>query len=195
MSERILFWNASTTSRLRAVLESVLWVLSIYVVPIFIALVSIAALVLWSDQYPVGGGKPLELRIVDSGPASLTPAQARSQLQSARLTPFFDTQRSEAPVWFGLNVARQADGDVRVEFPSRHGVDLACWDAASLRPLGESSRSGFQGLLEPVKAGFALRLGGKENAVLCRGSFVGPARLTAIAWSDQTLQLILQMLT
>ena len=182
-----MFWNASTTSRLRAVLESVLWVLSIYVVPIFIALVSIAALVLWSDQYPAGGGKPLELRIVDSGPANLTPAQARSQLPSARLTPFFDTQRSEAPVWFGLNVARQADGDVMVEFPSRHGVDLACWDAASLRPLGESSRSGFQGLLEPVKAGFALRLGGKENAVLCRGSFVGPARLTAIAWSDDDL--------
>ena len=168
-------------------LESVLWLLSIYVVPLFIALVSIAALVFWGDQYSVGGGKSLDLQVVASGPVELTLAQARKQVQSARSTLYFDTQRSEAPIWFGFNAIRQVEGDVMVEFPSRHGVGISCWDRGSLQPLGESSRSDSQGLLAPAKAGFALRLAGADMAVLCRASFVGPARLTAAAWSADEL--------
>ena len=187
MSESILFRNTSTTSRLRAALDWALWLLSIYVVPVFIGLASIAALVLWADQYPAGEGKPLELRVVEPGPSSLSPVQARDLVQVARPVAFFDTQRSEAPVWFGLTADRHGPAEDMVEFPSRHGVDIACWDSASLRPLGESSRSAAQGALEPVKAGFALQLAGNETSILCRGSFVGPARLSAIGWSADDL--------
>ena len=174
-------------SRLRAAVESLLWLLSIYVVPLFIALVSITALVSWSDQYPAGGGTTLELKVVGPSPSSMTPAQARDLVLAARPISYFDTLLSEAPIWFGLTANRRGDGEVMVEFPSRHGVDLACWDSASLQPLGESSRSGSHGALEAVKAGFALRLTGSKMAILCRGSFVGPARLTAIGWSDDDL--------
>jgi len=187
MSERILFWSSSTTSRLSAAVESVLWHLSIYVVPLFIALASIAALFLWSDQYPVGGGKQLELQVVADGSSKLTASQARDLVQATPPVTFHDTQRSEAPVWFALTAQKRTDGEGMVEFPSRHGVDVACWDKATLRPLGESSRSGSRGTLEPVKAGFALQLAGNEMTILCRGSFVGPARLTAIEWSSDDL--------
>ena len=187
MSQRILFWSSSTTSRLSAALDSVLWHLSIYVVPLFIALASIAALLLWNDQYPVGGGKQLELQIVEAGSSKLTPFQARELLQTAPPHTFYDTQRSEAPFWFALTAKKRTDGEGVVEFPSRHTVEIACWDRAQLRPLGESSRAGSRGSLEPIKAGFALQLAGNEMAILCRASFVGPARLTAIEWSSDDL--------
>jgi hypothetical protein len=41
----------------------VLWALSIYFVPLLIALMSVAALLMWDDQYAVNGsGRPLELK-------------------------------------------------------------------------------------------------------------------------------------
>ena len=193
MPERILFWNgSSTSSRFGAALESVLWLLSIYVVPIFIALVSVAALALWGDQYSVGPNKSLELQVIGATPTPLTPAQARSEVQAARPSAYFDTHRSEAPVWFAFTAVRLDEGDVMVEFPSRHAVDISCWDRASLRPLGEASHANFQGALAPVKAGFALRLTGPDLGVLCRASFVGPARLSATSWAAEELNRSIQ---
>ena len=187
MAQRVLDWNKSWIWRVRAAPEWVLWALSIYIVPICIGLVSIAALVLWDDQYAVVGGKALELQVVAPGPAALTLADARTKVDAAHPLPYFDTRRSEAPVWFGFTVAARTENDSMVEFPSRHAVDIACWDRGSLRPLGASSRIDSQGQLGPVKAGFALQLDQAGMAVLCRASFVGPARLTAALWSSEEL--------
>ena len=164
-----------------------MWALSIYVVPIAIGLVSIAALVLWDDQYAVGAGKPLELQVFATATEGFTPADARVHVDAVRPMAYFDTRRSEAPIWFVFKNARTNGTDTVVEFPSRHAVDVACWDHATLRPLGEASRASSQGNLNPVKAGFALKLEQARTSVLCRASFVGPARLTAALWSADGL--------
>ena len=164
-----------------------MWALSIYVVPIAIGLVSVAALVLWDDQYAVGAGKPLELQVFATATEGFTPADARVHVDAVRPMAYFDTRRSEAPIWFVFKNARTNGTDTVVEFPSRHAVDVACWDHATLRPLGEASRASSQGNLNPVKAGFALKLEQARTSVLCRASFVGPARLTAALWSADGL--------
>ena len=187
MSQRVMFWNGPVVKRIRSALERLLWVLSIYLVPIAIGMVSLAALVSWDDQYAVAGGKRLELQVFGETGAPLAPAQARSRLDSARPVSHFDTKRSEAPVWFAFAAPNQVDGEPVIEFPSRHAVDIACWDHATLQPLGESSRGSVPGPLGPLKAGFALRLDRAGMAVICRASFVGPARLTAASWSAEDL--------
>ena len=192
MAQRILFWGGLSTSRMRTAFERLMWVLSIYLVPAAIGLVSIAALLYWDDQYAVDGGRPVEFQIYTGAPPALTPAQARSALASAPLVSYFDTRRSEAPVWFGFTPAPARGSEAVVEFPSRHAVEIACWDRVSLKPLGESSRVRSAGLLTPAKAGFTLELNQPNAAMICRASFVGPATLTVGYWSAEDLNRSVQ---
>ena len=66
--------NGSAAPRIRAVLEWLLWTLSIYFVPLLIALVSVAALVLWEDQYAYTAGKALEFKVYTSTAGTAGPA-------------------------------------------------------------------------------------------------------------------------
>ncbi|MGZ8289073.1 MAG: putative bifunctional diguanylate cyclase/phosphodiesterase [Telluria sp.] len=163
-------------------LEWVLRALSLYVVPIGIFVISLVALVLWDSLYVARGDERLELRVVAETGTPLTPSSALARLQAQPPVTFRDTNLSEEPLWFML-APREIDGQAPVvEFPSRHAIDLACWDAATLRPLGQSSRSHSEGALAPVKSGFSLSLDKANAPVVCRGTFVGPARLTALQW-------------
>jgi diguanylate cyclase (GGDEF)-like protein/PAS domain S-box-containing protein len=94
----------------------------------------------------------------------------------------FDTHLSEQPVWFSFTPSRSA-ADAVIEFPSRHAVEVSCWDGATLQPLGAASRDGASGALAAVKAGFALHLRPLPAQLLCRASFEGPAHLTVRQWS------------
>ncbi len=189
MPERIFTTSSSPTPRMRASMEWLLWALAIYFVPILIAMVSIAALVLWEDQYAYSGGKTLEIKVFTADPGPATAAEAWHLVDAARPLTHFKTQRSEAPVWFAFSAQLPPEGAGIVEFPSRHAVDMTCWDRSNLQqPLGESSRSLVVGALAPVKAGFALQLDRPATGFLCRASFVGPAHLTASNWPAQELQ-------
>jgi diguanylate cyclase (GGDEF)-like protein/PAS domain S-box-containing protein len=77
-----------------------------------------------------------------------------------------------------------------VEFPSRHAVEMSCWDSKTLRVLGHSDRQGATGNVSSIKTGFALVLAHPldEQQVLCQASFIGPARLSMLQWSTQQLQ-------
>lgn len=165
-----------------------MWAISIYFVPLLIALISVAALLVWDDQYAKGTSRPLELKVYTSADPDLAPAAALPLVMAGRSATHFDTRRSEAPVWFAFTVQQPGDGPGVVEFPSRHAVDMACWDRTSLQSLGGSSRGAARGLLAPVKAGFAMQVDRPAMEVLCRASFVGPARLTALAWDAADLQ-------
>ncbi|RJG27492.1 putative bifunctional diguanylate cyclase/phosphodiesterase [Massilia cavernae] len=173
-------------------LEWVLRALSLYALPIGIALLSLIALFVWDSHYVARGDERLALRVMSEAGtpetgAPLSPSSALARLQGQPLVTHLDTKLSEAPVWFTL-APHAVDGGVPViEFPSRHAIDLACWDAATLLPLGKSSRSGSEGALAPVKSGFTLSPEQANAPVLCRGTFVGPARLTAVQWSKDQL--------
>ena len=72
MAQRILFWGGLSTSRMRIAFERLMWVLSIYLVPAAIGVVSIAALLYWDDQYAVDGGRTVQFQIyAGAGSAAL----------------------------------------------------------------------------------------------------------------------------
>ena len=175
--------------RAQRVLEAVLRALSLYVLPVGIAVISAIALFMWDDHYLALHDQPLELRVLAERDGPLAPAQVLARLPQSAPVAHADTSLSEAPFWFAFNTIDSGGKAAAVEFPSRHSVELACWDAATLRPLGNATRGKAEGALAPVKSGFALTLGASPSQVLCRGKFIGPARLAAVQWPAEELAL------
>ena len=169
-----------------AAIDSLLFRLSIYGVPIAIGLVSLIALFAWNSQYAGSGGTNLEFRILQETSDTLEPAQALAQLDAEPTVQYHDTRLSESPFWFSFVVpANDRDDATEVELPSRHALETTCWAASNLTALGHASRSAEVRPMKAVRAGFALELGSLPSAmtVLCRGTFAGPARVSVVRWS------------
>ncbi len=172
-------------------LDLLLHVFSIYALPILIGLVSLLAFFAWKTQYPIAEPQQLQIRVIKGSAAVVDPAQALAQLRESSISQFHDTQLSEAPIWFSFIVPKEVETTpLMVEFPSRHAVDIACWDAKTLKALGNGTRQGTAGEISAVKAGFALELSPalKDGQVMCRTSAIGPARLSALIWRANDLQ-------
>jgi len=176
--------------RLNESIEQLLYVLSIYSLPILIGLLSLLALFTWKTQFPVAEPQQLEIQIIKGSPAANDPASALAQLQKSPSSNFHDTQLSEDPFWFAFAAPKELDHTpLTIEFPSRHAMEIACWDARTLKPLGNANRQGTAGEMSAIKAGFALQLSPtlKGGQVLCRTSAIGPARLSALSWRTEDL--------
>lgn len=157
-----------------------------YLIPIAIGVVSILALLCWDSQYMSGNGDARDIRVVRET-APLTLAAANARLRDAIPVSYFDTHLSEAPVWFRFSTRPRTPGSIAgdvIEFPSRHAVDVSCWDATTLQPLGAATREAGTPSLHTAKAGFALQLGELPREILCRGSFAGPARVNVVQWLE-----------
>ena len=178
-----------------AAIDSLLFRLSIYGVPIAIGLVSLIALFAWNSQYAGSGGTNLEFRILQETSDTLEPAQALARLDAAPTVQYHDTRLSESSFWVRFVVPVTDRGDAtEVELPSRHAIETTCWDASNLTALGHASRSAAVRPTKAVKAGFAIELGKLHSAVtvLCRGTFAGPARISVVRWSAPELDTSIQ---
>jgi diguanylate cyclase (GGDEF)-like protein/PAS domain S-box-containing protein len=157
-----------------------------YLIPIAIGVVSILALLCWDSQYMSGNGDARDIRVVRET-APLTLAAANARLRDAIPVSYFDTHLSEAPVWFRFSTRPRTPGSIAgdvIEFPSRHAVDVSCWDATTLQPLGAATREVDTPSLHTAKAGFALQLAELPREILCRGRFAGPARVNVVQWLE-----------
>ena len=173
-------------------LDRALYALAAYAMPCLIALVTVIALLTWQTSFPYSAAQPLALRVIEAPDRALAPAQALRLLAGRPAVAQHDTDRSEQPVWFQFGIgATPGDTPIMAEFPSRHAIDTACWDADTLAPLGAADRQRATGSVGAMKSGFALTLGAAASArqVLCRASFVGPARLTAFQWPAAQLRV------
>jgi diguanylate cyclase (GGDEF)-like protein len=126
------------------------------------------------------------------GPLPATPAAAQVALRMKPPIDALETHLSELPVWFSFSTLHRGARDEVIEFPSRHAVEMTCWDGATLQQIGASSRDHSQGALDIAKAGFALRMPALPAQVLCRASFVGPAHLTVRQWTGDEFDLAIQ---
>ena len=189
MLHRLVGFSRSKRGAIQTALEQVSWVVSIYVVPLVMAAVSLAALVFWDDLYSSSPQRHLELQVLPQGNNAVSLAQAQQRLALLPVQKQFETKLSEAPVWFRFNTPSTTEPTNMVELPSRHVVNINCWDGVSLAPLGHLASSGPAGALVRVKAGFALKLNRPKQEVICQASFQGPARLTADLWTEQELDL------
>lgn len=178
--------------RLNQGLGRFLYAISAYALPVAILLLSLLAHFSWKTQYPVTASQALEIQVIKGSVDIKEPAQAMAQLRDQPLNPFYDTQLSQSPVWFSFMVPKDVERTpLTVEFPSRHAMDIACWDAKTFGPLGNADRQAAAGGTSAVKAGFALELSPalKNGQVLCRTSAIGPARLSARAWQASDLAM------
>jgi len=169
-------------------LDALLDRLSAYGLPVAIGALTWLALASWPPQHPAGNPAPLALRVLEDRGGTLDPMSARERLRARAEVAYVDTRLSQAPFWFAF-AAQGAERASEVELPSRHALEVACWEGGALAPLGRASRSRWSGALRPVKAGFALRLAPRAGPVpvLCRASFAGPARLSAQQWDPAEL--------
>jgi len=173
-------------------LDLLLYALSIYALPIVIGLLSLLAILTWKTQYPIREPQRLDIQVVQGSAEMTEPIQALAQLRARPLRPFHDTQLSEAPVWFSFVIPKDVVNTPRmIEFPSRHAMDLTCWDAKTLSPLGSGSRLGTAGSISMVKAGFALEFSPAlaDQSLVCRTSAIGPARLSVLKWHASDLKI------
>jgi diguanylate cyclase (GGDEF)-like protein len=178
--------------QLQHALNLLLYGLSSYALPIVIGLLSLLAVFTWKSQYAVTAPQQLRIQVVQGSTKLQDPALALAQLQNRPSNPFHDTRLSEAPVWL-LFVVPKSPGHapLMVEFPSRHAMDVACWDANTLSPLGNGNRHGTAGNISAIKAGFALDIGATlaDRPLLCRSSATGPARLSVLKWQATDLEI------
>ena len=174
----IRLWNGADTT-----IDSLLFKLSVYGVPVAIALASLIALTTWESQYNVSGAKPLDFRVFEQASEMLEPIQALARLDESPTVQHYDTRLSESSFWFRFSVLA-TDEDTDVEFPSRHALATTCWDIANMHTLGGASRTGASGQMDLEKAGFSLALGSvaTEVTILCKATFSGPARISVVQW-------------
>ena len=167
--------------------------LSTYALPVVVGMLSLLALFAWKTQYPVSEPQQLPIQVVQETTRAMAPAEVLASLQGRPFGPFHDTRLSEAPVWFSFVVPDDAaKTPLMVEFPSRHTVNITCWDANTLGALGSANRQGTADGIVPLKAGFALELRPAlkpGSQVLCRSSAVGPARLSVLKWQAADLKV------
>lgn len=168
-------------------IERAVWALSVYGVPILVGLLSCLVLLFGLSPYRHGTPPLQPLVAVDPSLAQpVDPDDARRRLAGTAARTSWSTQRSEQPVWFGLAIppAPPDEAARTLEFPSPYGTDLICWEGPELDLLGGATRSQGSRALFPRKGAFALTLNGASPAELvCRGSFAGPAHITAVLWS------------
>ena len=172
-------------------IDDALYAVAVYAVPILIALGTIATLYFLPPQFQSRGAVPLQLRVVTDHGESLRPAEALEALRGVAPVGRYSTHLSEKPIWFTFTApSMSAQSSTAVELPSRHAQTLACWDAATLRPLGRADRESVGGELLPVKAGFFIQAGRISGpvSILCRGTYTGPAQINALAWNWQGLR-------
>ncbi len=172
-------------------LDRLLFGFSAYAVPLFIGLVSLVALFVWKSQYPITEPQDLDLQVVQASASLVTPEQALAQLQGSPTASHQDTQLSEAPFWIAFSLPKAPDGiATTVEFPSRHAMDIACWDSKTLTLLGRVNKKKATGGMSQIKAGFALEVTSamSDGQVICQTRSVGPARITASLWRTADLQ-------
>ncbi|MDP3702174.1 MAG: EAL domain-containing protein [Hylemonella sp.] len=187
--------NQGFAHRVQTGLDRALRHLSAFIIPIAITLVSVIALLTWDDRYNVAPPVQLEFQALIESGTPIPPELVLDRLSSVPKIGHFETNLSRQPVWFSFQPPASALPGLLVEFPSRHTVEIACWSGSGLELLGQANRQEYRGQIKPLKAGFSLQVDKPSQAVLCRGKFIGPARLTAnvgtakdMLLSDQNFQ-------
>jgi diguanylate cyclase (GGDEF)-like protein len=184
----------------RVSLDGLIYALAAYGLPAAVGLLTVVALAVWQPHYRAAGAVPLELRVLEDPGGALDAPRAAALLARRAAVPYQDTRLSEAPFWFAFHAGPDA-GAREIELPSRHAMEVSCWEGEPPTPLGYASRSEIAsvlpGELRPLKAGFALRLpaGAEPVAVLCRATHVGPARISALQWTPEALDDSVQEFT
>ena len=185
---------SSTANAISKGLDRISNAIAFYAIPLAIALISLAALYLWQNLYSAQSEAQLEFHVLPPSSTPIEVAEAKQRLAVAPTSKFYNTNLSELPIWFGFEVADlgRSQQPRLIEFPSKHAVALQCWDGRTLEPIGGTVGYSHDQTIYRAMAGHALRIAPTVSQVVCRGSFVGPARLSAELWDADKFDVALR---
>src|SRR5574340_1356206 len=139
------------------IIESILFGLSVYAVPLAVGAVSLIALVFWESNYSNNGGTPLSFRALEQKGGPADPAAMAAELRARPAVGHLDTRRSERPFWLLFEAGMAVPDDPSsIELPRRHATEVTCWNAQTLATLGRGDRHHLNRMMERAKASFAL---------------------------------------
>ncbi len=172
-------------------LGRMLYVGGAYISPIAICLVSLIALLAWDAQFKDASPTQLAFQLVEdtSSSGALPPKDALARVMSKAPVQEWSTDRSERPFWLMFETPASDVGQM-LEFPSRHVMHLACWDASKteMPSLGDELRGrNSDDAIDSVKTGYVLRLTPSQSArkLLCRWQSWGPTQVTVLLWNSR----------
>lgn len=156
---------------------------------VVVVCISLLALLVWPQQYPLQGGHPAHFRYaVTPNNAQWGPQEALSVLFNAPVTAEWNSRFSSDPVWTLHTLAQAEPGQERtLEFPSRHATRIECWNASTLSAVGSVIQGTSSAGVSRVRSGWGLTLDPQVSFVLCRSTFIGPAHMTVKLWDSQDL--------
>lgn len=177
----------TTFHKIQVSLDRALAFLSGYGIPAVIGLISLLAVLVWNDRYDSTPETHIEFQAQLQTGEELPLPSIAAALSETPLLRYFDTNLSQRPVWFTVRVPETSLKSFMVEFPSRHAVEMACWNSVTQEKLGQAVGRAYENQITPIKSGYVLKLDKTTPSILCRARFVGPARLTADLWSPDKL--------
>ena len=170
---------------------------SYFAIPVAIGILSVIVLLTPDIHRDTVGETPLALRVLPDPAGRLDAAGAASKLKDVPTVERYDTRLSETPFWFsvalpdtsGVNTPATADDVSKpgnaLQFSARHIEQIACYDSASLQPLGKVTlQRAVSGDLRRSASGVALLLR-DHREVVCRAVFSGPVVIRAVGLSDE----------
>lgn len=167
--------------------DRVIRFLSYLLIPAVVATLSVFLLV-QSDDFGAAP-EPLLITVLGETETTLSPVEARARLQDRAAVQTYSTHLAETPFWVWISLEGRVSGEPVLVLPSRHARGIECWEGPSLQRLGRADRDRTEGAIYPADTGFALSFGeAAPEAVLCRGRFSGPARISAELWPAATLE-------
>jgi diguanylate cyclase (GGDEF)-like protein len=157
-------------------------------------LIALSAFVLlWQmAHFESPAGTPIAIRVWEQGKnsAMLSKQEILASVSAQAARTAYETHLSTQPFWFSLDLSSdQILAPMAINFPSRHATNLTCWDLQSDVMLGTANRVTAEGRLTPSGAGYALLPAASQGSaqLLCRGTFRGPAQISAAAWKPDAL--------
>lgn len=164
------------------------WVAA-FAIPLLVGVFTLVAVTIWQLRYNPVVNNAISVRVVpETGSRTLSLTEATRKSGTASRVMSYETYRSKSPVWFSIDPAELGPGIAYIEFPSRHAVELVCWNPGTYELLGSGTRRSSKGAVEPVKAGYALSVAAPYSAVICKGTFMGPAVVSARKWDANGLR-------
>jgi hypothetical protein len=162
-------------------------IFALFIVPACVVVYCVGVALAPDDRQTYGAPAELDFRVVEDSGGQFSPQSALAKLEGVSAVSNARTALSSQPFWFAFSVNRTTPGEpIDVELPSRHARETTCWNAATLESLGFANRLGSAGTVHAAKSGFVIDLNSAESVqkILCRATFVGPARISVRAWSS-----------
>lgn len=167
--------------------------LSLWILPLVIALFSVVAMVGFTPLYPSTSGDPLYFRSLPLAAGHSTPQQA---MEALRTVPQHKRAELQNGAWLSIELPERAlSRPAAVDFPAR-GVEAAtCWRRDTMEVIGSATGRTADGAMRTSRLGYAIMLGHNEDdagasfsELFCQINYAERTVFTAKLWSIPDLR-------